>query len=175
MTSTVATNVAAMAAAMNGAGEEAFDVAIPPNRRSMTSTRTSSYKAAESTVVAGSAAATDFSSSLGSGSATRKHQHMSSVGKYADSHNSAIADDLPSSLLENNAASTKGRGRRASEGAHLITGEGKRTNGAELRCNKCGKGYKHSSCLTKHLSVPTSSRASQMLSFCLQMRRLLEG
>lgn len=48
---------------------------------------------------------------------------------------------------------TKARARRASEGSHLSKGDGKRGSG-ELRCEKCGKGYKHSSCLTKHLSVP---------------------
>lgn len=45
---------------------------------------------------------------------------------------------------------TKQRNRRASEGAHLIKGDGKKS-GTELRCDTCGKGYKHSSCLTKHL------------------------
>jgi hypothetical protein len=45
--------------------------------------------------------------------------------------------------------STKARNRRASEGAFL-KGEGKRA-ASELRCDTCGKGYKHSSCLTKHL------------------------
>jgi len=47
---------------------------------------------------------------------------------------------------------SKARVRRASEGAHHGRGEGKRASG-ELRCEQCGKGYKHSSCLTKHLSV----------------------
>ncbi|KAL9102495.1 MAG: hypothetical protein Q9163_002360 [Psora crenata] len=42
------------------------------------------------------------------------------------------------------------RARRASEGSHLTKAEGRRSSG-ELRCEKCGKGYKHSSCLTKHL------------------------
>ena len=49
--------------------------------------------------------------------------------------------------------SGKPRNRRASDGAHLAKTEGKRSSGVELRCDKCGKGYKHSSCLTKHLSV----------------------
>jgi hypothetical protein len=43
------------------------------------------------------------------------------------------------------------RMRRASEGQHL---SGKKVNRADLRCQTCGKGYKHSSCLTKHLFVP---------------------
>jgi hypothetical protein len=45
--------------------------------------------------------------------------------------------------------STKARNRRASEGSFLKS-ESKRA-ASELRCDTCGKGYKHSSCLTKHL------------------------
>lgn len=48
--------------------------------------------------------------------------------------------------------STKNRNRRASEGSHLVKGEGKRAM-AELRCDRCGKGYKHGSCLSKHMCV----------------------
>lgn len=44
----------------------------------------------------------------------------------------------------------KNRNRRASEGSHLLKGGSKKT---ELRCDTCGKGYKHSSCLTKHMYV----------------------
>jgi hypothetical protein len=33
--------------------------------------------------------------------------------------------------------------------------DGKKVNGNDLKCDKCGKGYKHSSCLSKHLFVPT--------------------
>ncbi|RAH80315.1 hypothetical protein BO86DRAFT_401089 [Aspergillus japonicus CBS 114.51] len=47
---------------------------------------------------------------------------------------------------------TKNRNRRASEGAHLVKPEGKRSM-AELRCERCGKGYKHGSCLSKHMCV----------------------
>ncbi|GKZ40175.1 hypothetical protein AbraIFM66950_002937, partial [Aspergillus brasiliensis] len=38
--------------------------------------------------------------------------------------------------------STKNRNRRASEGSHLVKGEGKRTM-ADLRCDRCGKGWEH--------------------------------
>ena len=44
---------------------------------------------------------------------------------------------------------SKPRNRRASETGFL---NGKRMSG-ELKCETCGKGYKHSSCLTKHLLV----------------------
>ena len=63
---------------------------------------------------------------------------------------SAIADDFLSA--DNPGIGSKTKARRASEGSYLTKGEGKRSSG-ELRCEKCGKGYKHSSCLTKHLSV----------------------
>lgn len=43
------------------------------------------------------------------------------------------------------------RNRRASEGAQLKT-EGKRASTA-IRCDRCGKGYKHGSCLSKHMCV----------------------
>ncbi|PHH72110.1 hypothetical protein CDD83_5025 [Cordyceps sp. RAO-2017] len=46
----------------------------------------------------------------------------------------------------------KTRVRRASDGQPLLK-DGKKSNRIEVRCDKCGKGYKHSSCLTKHLSV----------------------
>lgn len=73
-----------------------------------------------------------------------------------------------SAIAEGYGPDVKGSGRRrASEGAHLILGgtpapgeaggtpgRGSRArSGSELKCDKCGKGYKHSSCLTKHLFV----------------------
>jgi hypothetical protein len=60
--------------------------------------------------------------------------------------NSHDEDVAPS----NKGMSSKSRNRRASEGSYLVKGEGKRS-ASELRCDTCGKGYKHSSCLTKHL------------------------
>lgn len=63
----------------------------------------------------------------------------------------------PTNAIDGNSAgsapvSTKNRSRRASEGSHLIRGEGKRVP-VEIKCERCGKGYKHSSCLTKHMCV----------------------
>ena len=69
-------------------------------------------------------------------------------------HTSAVLDD---DLLSNEPARTiKPRGRRASEGTYLSKSEAKRASG-ELKCDQCGKGYKHSSCLTKHLLVSFST------------------
>lgn len=73
-----------------------------------------------------------------------------------------------SAIAEGYGPEVKGLGRRrASEGAHTVPGgtpegstpgRGSRArSGSELKCEKCGKGYKHSSCLTKHLFVLPSS------------------
>ena len=64
---------------------------------------------------------------------------------------SAIAEGHASQ--EHTRSTVKARIRRASEGAYLTKTDGKRVSSGELRCEKCGKGYKHSSCLTKHLLV----------------------
>ena len=63
----------------------------------------------------------------------------------------AIEDDaVEHGLSAPKSTNAKARNRRASEGSHLAKGEGKRLP-SELRCDACGKGYKHSSCLTKHM------------------------
>jgi hypothetical protein len=63
-----------------------------------------------------------------------------------------LADDdaVEEGVAGDKPISAKGRNRRASEGSFLAKGEGKRL-ASELRCDTCGKGYKHSSCLTKHM------------------------
>jgi len=67
--------------------------------------------------------------------------------------------------------------RRASEGQFLIKGDGKKLHGGELKCDKCGKGYKHSSCLTKHLweHTPEWSLTSKLLISKHQQVQLLEA
>ena len=67
---------------------------------------------------------------------------------------SAIVDGQP--LAESVHGAAKIRNRRASDGAYLSKTDAKRAS-RELKCEKCGKGYKHSSCLTKHLLVPPRS------------------
>jgi hypothetical protein len=70
----------------------------------------------------------------------------------------SIEDDVVEEVQSlEKSMNSKGRNRRASEGAYLhAKGEGKRLP-SELRCDTCGKGYKHSSCLTKHMWVSTRS------------------
>lgn len=67
---------------------------------------------------------------------------------------------------ENANTGSKARVRRASEGSYLTKGESKRSS-SDLRCEKCGKGYKHSSCLTKHLSVLSGLPVNQLFAFTL--------
>ncbi|ODH52258.1 hypothetical protein GX48_01575 [Paracoccidioides brasiliensis] len=72
--------------------------------------------------------------------------------------------------------STKQRSRRASEGSHLVRADGKRVMN-ELRCDRCGKGYKHSSCLTKHMweHDPAWAYTSKLLISKHQQVQLLEA
>ena len=72
-----------------------------------------------------------------------------------DSNSSVAVTDGPplSSMSINEKAASRARMRRASEGSKSSKLDGKRASATELKCEKCGKGYKHSSCLTKHLSV----------------------
>ena len=63
------------------------------------------------------------------------------------SHDQDAVED--NSNDEEIAQKNKNRNRRASEGSHLIKGDSKKSG--DLRCDTCGKGYKHSSCLTKHM------------------------
>ncbi|KAH8716128.1 hypothetical protein HC256_004908 [Beauveria bassiana] len=68
------------------------------------------------------------------------------------------------------------RARRASDGQPL-TKDGKKSNRVEIRCETCGKGYKHSSCLTKHLweHTPEWSLTSKLLISKHQQVQLLEA
>ncbi|KAF2854044.1 hypothetical protein T440DRAFT_486676 [Plenodomus tracheiphilus IPT5] len=81
-----------------------------------------------------------------------------------------------SSMPEHKLVESKSRIRRASEGSRL-KGDGKRASGSELKCEKCGKGYKHSSCLTKHLweHTPEWQYTSKLLISKHQQVQLLEA
>ncbi|RKF55733.1 putative c2h2 finger domain protein [Erysiphe neolycopersici] len=66
--------------------------------------------------------------------------------------------------------------RRASEGQHLMK-DGKKPSSSDLKCDKCGKEYKHSSCLSKHLweHTPEWSYTSKLLISKHQQVQLLEA
>lgn len=80
------------------------------------------------------------------------HRYRLSSGKLSRGE-SAIDDELDDMDEEDENESKQSRIRRASDGQHL-TKDGKKAHGNDLKCEKCGKGYKHSSCLSKHLFVP---------------------
>ena len=149
MTSTAVNNAAAIAAALNGTDDKSHGASILANRHSLTLKHNGNTRANDSMMADNSVGLMGRSGHVGD----RNADH----GIARDE--SAIDDSVLAE--ENNGNISKARSRRASEGAHLSKSEGKRASG-ELRCDKCGKGYKHSSCLTKHLSVCPSSISSSL-------------
>lgn len=145
MTSSAANNVAAIVAAIKVVDESSEAGATPSARRSF-SMRAGGTRALESASIA----------KAGGSMVEPPHDEymhdpdgdVVGMKDYAN-QGSVIVDD---NAAVTNDGRSRARVRRASEGAHQSKGEGKRSSG-ELRCEKCGKGYKHSSCLTKHLLV----------------------
>ena len=79
--------------------------------------------------------------------------HPSSLPQHVSAHarpgtDSAVVDG-PSLSSFQGVDKTKNRARRASDGTHLTKKEKAATG--ELKCEHCGKAYKHGSCLNKHL------------------------
>lgn len=148
MTSTAAANAAAAVAATLNGGKDSNgeSVGIPmgssSHRRGL-----SGRKGLESSSLGSSSGLGSYlSRSVNDHAVGRKHSPQSTT---PDGNNTAVDGGAP---VVGKPVSTKNRNRRASEGSHLIRGEGKRVAG-ELRCERCGKGYKHSSCLSKHMCV----------------------
>lgn len=96
-------------------------------------------------------------------------------GMMAGRGESAIIDGPPLSSISEK-PNGKNRMRRASDGSTLSSSKKKQSNG-ELKCETCGKGYKHSSCLTKHLweHTPEWSITSKFLISKHQQVQLLEA
>lgn len=140
MTSTAVNNAAVIAAAINGADEKTHGASVLSNRRSLTLRDNGDVRGNEPAMA---------DHSIGSMDDSRHAEDQ--VGGHTFSRDESAIDDVLVAE-ESNGSNSKARARRASEGAYLSKVEGKRASG-ELRCEKCGKGYKHSSCLTKHLSV----------------------
>lgn len=146
------TNVAAVAAALKDAAAEgatAVPIAVGSRRN---------------TVSKGAAARTAVMDSLLSppSSLPTSKFHLERAGM----HESAIDDDPQEVSADEgaNGSTQKSRVRRASDGTPL-TKERRKSTRPEIRCETCGKGYKHSSCLTKHLFVllsPSSLPARHM-------------
>ncbi|KAI4185275.1 MAG: hypothetical protein LQ348_004392 [Seirophora lacunosa] len=163
MTSTGA-NTAAIAAALAGNGQP------PPhlNRHSLTSKGSGSGRGSEP------ASGKDDSTRPQSSYASTLNRDDAMEDDDIMQDEDAAVDGMPRGRADS--GTSKARTRRASEGAYLSKGEGKRGSG-ELRCEKCGKGYKHSSCLTKHLweHRPEWSYTSKLLISKHQQVQLLEA
>ena len=150
MTSPTSSNMAAIGAAIEGSEKRGIHDLAQPHRRSLGLLNGSlDYSIDRPRTNDGS---TPFHTDSGPHPAS-KYQIPGSdaTGIF---HTSAVLDEdlLPNDLPRN----IKPRGRRASESTYLSKSESKRANG-ELKCDQCGKGYKHSSCLTKHLLVSFST------------------
>ncbi|KAI1098983.1 hypothetical protein F4804DRAFT_99914 [Jackrogersella minutella] len=162
MTSTAA-NVAAVAAALEEAGDKVGPLPITVNSRRGTMSKSVAARSA----IVGSLPSPPASLPI----------HRFSMSMNPEGPENAIDDDSNDmSADEDDGGLQKARIRRASDGQPL-TSEGKRSNRIELRCEKCGKGYKHSSCLTKHLweHTPEWSLTSKLLISKHQQVQLLEA
>ncbi|KNG88812.1 C2H2 finger domain protein [Aspergillus nomiae NRRL 13137] len=161
---------AAVAASLKDSAGESVGVSVPSHRRG-------SRKGLESSSVgAPSGFGSYFSRSMNSPG------HEPPVARKASPTNSNDASPTTLATVDgNNSASksannNKNRNRRASEGSHLIKSEGKRPM-TELRCDRCGKGYKHGSCLSKHMweHDPAWAITSKLLISKHQQVQLLEA
>ncbi|KAK1781711.1 hypothetical protein QBC45DRAFT_38202 [Copromyces sp. CBS 386.78] len=167
MTNTGA-NVAALAAALQQeSGDKAMPLPISINARRNTISRNGLSRSA----VVGSLPSPPAS--------LPTHKFVTSDGT-VNMQDSAIDDEVHMSGDEGNNSSSganKSRNRRASDGQSAPKEGIRKINRPELRCEKCGKGYKHSSCLTKHLweHTPEWSYTSKLLISKHQQVQLLEA
>ncbi|GAW22217.1 hypothetical protein ANO14919_117530 [Xylariales sp. No.14919] len=158
------TNAAAVVAALQEVGDKVTALPIAVNSRRGT---TSKSAATARVAVVGSLPSPPASLPT----------HRFTMHPKPEGQESAIDDDSNDiSADEGEGGLQKARIRRASDGQPL-TKEGRKSNRVELRCDKCGKGYKHSSCLTKHLweHTPEWSYTSKLLISKHQQVQLLEA
>lgn len=145
MTSGVFNSAAILRAAVNGDGENAVGNLVHVNRRSLPVKQAGGTRAVQQTPNDADGDMGDEAILMDTSADISYTYEQSAVVDSSATANSLLPPGK-------GGLSSKPRVRRASEGSHLSKGDGKRVSG-ELRCEKCGKGYKHSSCLTKHLLV----------------------
>ncbi|KAL3423681.1 tat pathway signal sequence [Phlyctema vagabunda] len=153
-------NVAALVAAVRESGDISAGIPITNRRNTM------SKNAAARSAALGSLPSPPAS--------LPGHRLAITVARKSDRDENAIEDDEEMEEDEEGGDS-KARIRRASDGQPLVGG--KKVNSNDLKCDKCGKGYKHSSCLTKHLweHTPEWSYTSKLLISKHQQVQLLEA
>ncbi|KAH7382352.1 hypothetical protein BKA66DRAFT_118431 [Pyrenochaeta sp. MPI-SDFR-AT-0127] len=165
MSSTAANNVAAMAAAAKGISGAPLEGSSGLRRPSKPASQFRGPSLGPSSSMA--------SSVPGNGSGFSPSNYGAAAAK-----TEAVTDGPTlASMPEHEKTNSKSRIRRASEGSRLGKGDSKRASGSELKCEKCGKGYKHSSCLTKHLweHTPEWQYTSKLLISKHQQVQLLEA
>ncbi|KAK4990180.1 hypothetical protein LTR50_002654 [Elasticomyces elasticus] len=169
--SVAASNVAALAAAVNAATITPLE---PPNT---TSRRTSTSRAALGSRSSHLGSYPSPPSSLPHQATVPEHFHYGvSNGASNGVGGSALVDGPAlASMSQSEKGDTKARLRRASEGSRLS--KDRKTVTGDLKCETCGKGYKHSSCLTKHLweHTPEWAFTSKLLISKHQQVQLLEA
>ncbi|KAI5371186.1 putative Zinc finger C2H2-type [Septoria linicola] len=99
----------------------------------------------------------------------------SSLPQYASVPEDVAVEDGPSLSSFQQSEKAKAKMRRASDGTRLSKKEKAATG--ELKCEHCGKAYKHGSCLTKHLweHTPQWQVTSKLLISKHQQVQLLEA
>ncbi|EEH07135.1 conserved hypothetical protein [Histoplasma capsulatum G186AR] len=186
MTSAAASSAATAAAVAVAMGESPSSAALSTSSSHLHHHRRAlnTRKAVESTSMGASSGFTSYLARNAAQDATPARKNSPN----SIDENTAVEDVSPlaggtgagnnssSSISNGKPISTKQRSRRASEGSHLIRSEGKRVMN-ELRCDRCGKGYKHSSCLTKHMweHDPAWAYTSKLLISKHQQVQLLEA
>ena len=158
MTSSAASNLAAVAAALKE-GDHAWCVVPSSSARKGMPAMVETAKAAECHSTANANLdPSGFSSLHGTPYHAETPFNVTRNDESIGRRRSAITDETSTSpgLQNHNKHVAKARSRRASEGSQLLKSDGRRESGNELRCETCGKAYKHGSCLVKHLFVDPS-------------------
>ncbi|CEL02793.1 hypothetical protein ASPCAL03956 [Aspergillus calidoustus] len=170
VTTTAAANAAAAVAASLKDSPDSIGIAMPAHRRG-------SRKGLESSSLGATSALSSYlSRSVNSPSRDSLVARKTSPSQRQDDSTMAQTA-VDGSVPPGKPVSTKNRNRRASEGSHLVVkGEGKGSR-PELRCDRCGKGYKHGSCLSKHMweHDPAWAITSKLLISKHQQVQLLEA
>ncbi|KAI9717741.1 MAG: hypothetical protein M1812_004470 [Candelaria pacifica] len=164
MSSTAAGNVAAMAAAVKESGDGSFIVPPSSNRRSAQSKPASGPKSVDSTssTNAGPDNHPPIPSSFPNNAGEPARIHG---GGKSDRETSVFVDENSTSTSSGLVpSSTKSRVRRASEGAHLVKGDGKRESGGELRWEHTPEWlYTSKLLISKHQQVQLLEAASVLV------------
>lgn len=148
MTTSGAANLAAITAAVRDIGEAPLEGLSPSDCRGQPHTSSNDVRKGQSASVARPSSA-NYKHNNGALRVDDADHDLSLIDRPVNGEDHAEISYAGSELGNNG---SKARARRASEGAFLSKADSKRGSG-DLRCEQCGKGYKHSSCLVKHLLV----------------------